>query len=293
MAERSATVSGVVTPMSDNTRGDNADGDDGAPDIVVTDDGRRLRPVKSVWRAIDLLDVLAADGEPMGVTELAAAMRCSKTAAYNLITTLELRGLVRKDGDSRYALGWRLLELGEAVRLSSTFGEAAKARVAGLAESSGETAVMAVLDNGTAFCVEMAESRRSVPISFSPGHREPIEINAAGQVLLAFAPPGRRRRYVDEHDHDGELGLAAELERIRLTGHVTVGAGGALGLVSIAAPVFDYTREAVAGLAIVGPANRFTPTRIDELVQLLRVEADGISRSLGATTTFPAAVSGI
>ena len=286
-------MSVVPTPSSEDAEPDfRSEGTDDSG-IVVAEDGRRLRPVKSVWRAIDLLDVLAADGEPMGVTELAAAMHCSKTAAYNLITTLELRGLVRKDGDSRYALGWRLLELGEAVRVSSTFGEAAKARVAGLAELAGETAVMAVLDNGTAFCVEMAESRRSVSISFSPGHREPIAINAAGKVLLAFSPPGRRRRHVDEHDPDGSLGLASELERIRLVGHATVGTGTELGLVSIAAPVFDYTREAVAGLAIVGPATRFTPARIAELVQILRTEAEGISRSLGSTVSFPAAVSGI
>ena len=280
---------------------DSAGGDDDAWDdrddasgIVVADDGRRLRPVKSVWRAIDLLDVLAADGEPMGVTELAAAMRCSKTAAYNLITTLELRGLVRKDVDSRYALGWRLLELGEVVRLSSTFGDAAKARVVGLAELAGETAVLAVLDSNTAFCVEMAESPRSVPISFSPGHREPIDVNAAGKVLLAFAAPGRRRRYVDEHDPDGAVGVAAELERIRVTGHAMVRNGTAeAGMVSVAAPVFDYTREAVAGLAIVGPASRITANRIEELVQIVRAEADGISRSLGSTARLPTAASGV
>lgn len=275
---------------------------DGADDgVVVADDGRRLRPVKSVWRAIDLLDVLAADGEPMGVTELATAMRCSKTAAYNLITTLELRGLVRKDADNRYALGWRLLELGEAVRVSSTFGEGAKARVEGLAERAGETAVLAVLEHDTAFCVEMSESRRSVPISFTPGHREPIDTSAPGQVLLAHAAPGRRRRYLDEHDPDGRHGMAARLERIRITGFVAVGPGVGdepgtgveVGVVSIAAPVFDYTREAVASLALIGPASRFTAARIDELAAVLRQEADGISRSLGSPNLIRTTASGI
>ena len=61
--------------------------DDG---VVVTSDGRRIRPFKSVTRAIEVLDVLG-DGESMGLTELAAALGCSKTAAYNLVTTLELR----------------------------------------------------------------------------------------------------------------------------------------------------------------------------------------------------------
>jgi IclR family KDG regulon transcriptional repressor len=259
-------------------------------DIVIADDGRRLRPVKSVWRAIDLLDVLGADEEPMGVTELAAAMRCSKTAAYNLITTLELRGLVRKDADNRYALGWRLLELGEIVRNSSTFGEAARARVAGLAELAGETAVLAVLDNNTVFCVEMAESRRSVSIGFTPGHRARLDANAAGRVLMAHTSAGRRRRYVEDRDPDGSTGLAETLERIRVAGFDAVASSVDEGLVSIAAPVFDYTREAVAGLAVIGPASRLTDDRVDELALIVRREADGISRMLGSTATYPVAL---
>ncbi len=51
----------------------------------------------------------------------------------------------------------------------------------------------------------------------------------------------------------------------------------------VAAPVFDYTRDVVAGLAVIGPATRLTAERIDELVSLVRGEAEGISRMLGST----------
>ena len=258
-------------------------------DVVVTEDGRRLRPVQSVERAIGLLDILGSQGEPMGVTELATAIGCSKTATYNLITTLELRGLVRKGADNRYALGWRLLELGEIVRISSTFGEAAKARLEGLAELTGETAVLAVLDNDTVFCVEMAESRRSVPITFTPGHREPLETSAAGQALLAFAPPGRRRRFLDDGARRAP-GLAEILEHTRTAGYAIVGEGSERGLISIAAPVFDYRREVVAALSLIGPATRFSPQRLDELTRTLRDEARGISQTLGSAG-FPAVVN--
>ena len=262
------------------------------PDIVVTEDGRRLRPVQSVSRAISLLDVLGDQGAPMGVTELATAIRCSKTATYNLITTLELRGLVRRDADNRYVLGWRLLELGEMVRVSSTFGEVARARLESLAELAGETAVLGVLDHDTVFCVEMAVSPRSVPIAFTPGHREPLQANAAGLVLLAYAPPGRRRRYLGVADGDGTASLAQDLDAIRSTGHAVVGAGTELGLVSIAAPVFDYRREIVAGLALIGPAGRFSARRVDELVRVLGDEARAMSQALGSTGVPPAAASG-
>ncbi|MCU1392829.1 MAG: IclR family transcriptional regulator [Ilumatobacteraceae bacterium] len=257
-------------------------------DIVIAEDGRRLRPVKSVSHAIDLLDVLAADGEPMGVTELAIASKMSKTAAYNLVTTLELRGLVRRDAQNRYSLGWRLLELGEVVRLSSTLGAVATSRVAALAESAGETALLAVLDNNTVFCVELAESRRSAAMSFTPGHRQRIEQQAAGCVLMAYSAAGRRRRYLDDTSRSDAL--AATLDRIKADGYAVVTDGPEPGVVSVAVPVFDYTREAVAGLSLMGPATRFTADRVRELVRLLTQESAVISRSLGSTAVHQTAV---
>ena len=100
---------------------------DDEDDVVVTSDGRRIRPVKSVTRAVQMLEVLSANGDAMGLGELAAAVGCSKTAAYNLVATLELRGLVRKSTEHRYVLGWKLLEWGEVVHSSATFGEGALA----------------------------------------------------------------------------------------------------------------------------------------------------------------------
>ena len=185
--------------------------DDG---VVVTSDGRRIRPVKSVTRAIEVLDALG-DGESMGLNELASAIGCSKTAAYNLVTTLELRGLVRKVPDHRYALGWKLLELGEVVRWSSTFGDAAHAEVVALSESTGETAILGVLDRDTTVCVELVESSRSVPLAVACGRREPADEGAVGQVLVAFSPAARRRRMIEHLDPEGAGGLALRVERVR------------------------------------------------------------------------------
>ncbi len=262
---------------------------DDESDVVIAEDGRRLRPVKSVSHAIDLLDLLAAEREPLGVTELALAAGLSKTATYNLVTTLELRGLVRRDTWNRYGLGWRLLELGELVHRSSTFGEVARSRVVALAETAGETAVLAVLDQSTVFCVELAESRRSVAVGFAPGQRQSIEQQAAGLVLLAYGPPGRRRRYLDDRSDDDAAAIGEHLDRIRSDGFAVTDAGGS-GLVSIAVPVFDYTREAVAGLSIIGPLTRVTASRQRELIRVLTDEATLVSRSLGSTGRHQTAV---
>lgn len=244
--------------------------------------GRRLRPVKSLVRAIDLLDVLADAGEPLGVTELAVQTGFSKTATYNLITTLETRGLIRRDGGNRYGLGWRLLELGEFVRTRSSLGEVARPHLLNLAEVAGETAFAALLDGDTVLCLEMAESRRSVPMSLAPGRRSGLEDNAAGDVLLAFASTRRRRRYAQGRPSGAtDADVIARLDAVRRDGHATSLEDADPQLASVAVPVFDHSREAVAALALSGPRTRLTAERIRDLLAPLRAEAHEISQALG------------
>lgn len=257
-------------------------------DVVVTSDGRRIRPVKSVTRAIETLEALAG-GESMSLTELASAVGCSKTAAYNLVTTLELRGLVRKLGDHRYVLGWKLLELGEVVRWSSTFGDAALAGVVALSESTGETAILSVLDRETTVCVELVESSRSVPVATVRGGREPADVGAVGHVLVAFSPSARRKRLVEQFDPAGRRHLAAQLDRVRSAGFAVVALGREVG---VAGPVFDYSGEVVAGVAVIGPRSRLPDERMDEVVTAVVTASSVISSTLGgagerrrATTT--------
>ena len=245
--------------------------------------GRRLRPVKSLVRAIDLLDTLAAHPQGLGVSELAASAGFSKTATYNLVTTLETRGLIRRDGDNRYQLGWRILELGEVVHRHSSLGEVARPHLERLAEEVGETALLAILDGDTLFCLELVESRRSVPSILAPGRRTPLQANAAGVLLLAYASPRRRRRYLQElPDGQPEDDVIARFDAIRRE-------GGAVSLqdpdaetASLARVVVDASGDVVAAVALTGPRGRLTEQRTRALLPAVERTAMAVSASLRA-----------
>lgn len=246
---------------------------------AVSQHGRRLRPVKSLVRAIDLLDALVDAGEPLGVTDLAAATGFSKTATYNLITTLETRGLILRDGGDRYRLGWRLFELGEYVRTRSSLGEVARPHLETLADIAGETAFVAVLDGDSILCLDVAESRRSVPMDWAPGRRSRLEDIAAGQLLVAFASPRQRRRYALSRDGAPALTLA-HLDRIKTEGHVLSEDDPGSMWASVAAPVSDGSEEVVGAVGLVGPKTRLTETRRHELAASLSAEAAAITSAL-------------
>lgn len=245
-------------------------------------EGRRLRPVKSLVRAIDLLDALVEAAEPLGVTDLAAATGFSKTATYNLVTTLETRGLIRRDGDNRYGLGWRLLELGEYVRTRSSLGETARPHLEALADLAGETSFVGILDGESVLCLEMAVSRRSVPMDLAPGRRIGLEANAAGEVLVAFASPRRRRRYAQGRPRGAnDADVIARLERVRRAGHATAQNVPGSICASVAVPFRDDSGDVVGTLALIGPGTRLTEGRLRELTKVLEEEALDLSGALG------------
>ena len=64
--------------------------------------------VKSLGRALDLLDVLAGrGGNGMSLTELARALDISKPTAYAILQTYLARGLISDSGEgNRAATGW-------------------------------------------------------------------------------------------------------------------------------------------------------------------------------------------
>ena len=252
-------------------------------DVVVGEDGRRLRPVKSLMRALDVLQVLGAAAQPLSLNELVARTGLSRTAAYNVAATYEIRGLVRRDAQNRYGLGWGLLELGEQVRSSSALGDAARPVVEDLAEATGETVLLGVMDHDSVIYVEKAESRRSVRMVEAPGRRVPLHQAATGLVLLAFASDTARKRYLASPavaDTGPVHGLLRTLENIRDAGYAISVQDLDPDLTSASAPVGDLGGGVVAALTVAGPSSRLTRERMGEFVPQLLAAAGGIGGAI-------------
>ena len=69
--------------------------------------------VQSVERVFDILEIMATVGGSIGVSELAERAALPVPTIHRLIRTLVSRGYVRQLPTRRYALGPRLIRLGE------------------------------------------------------------------------------------------------------------------------------------------------------------------------------------
>jgi IclR family acetate operon transcriptional repressor len=147
--------------------------------------------VRSVERALSLLDVLAARGVAT-LTELAQATSMSVPTVHRLIQTLQRHGYVRRQPGREYTLGMRNIVLGDVasrlvrVRVIPYLHE--------IVAATGETANAAMLDHDAVSYFAQVPSPHSMRTFPELDRRVDVHSSGVGKVLLGMLPVNEARR---------------------------------------------------------------------------------------------------
>lgn len=129
----------------------------------------------------------------MSTAEVASALDLHRSIAYRMLRTLEVHGLLRRDGEGRFGPGPTLAVL--ARRVAPTLQGAAMPELSSLADEVGMTAFLVVRDGDDAVTIAVVEPRHvTVHVAYRPGNRHPVDRGAPGLALLAGATGGRGER---------------------------------------------------------------------------------------------------
>lgn len=139
--------------------------------------------VKSVTRVFDLLELIADAGGDVTLSELSAAADLPLPTIHRLLRTLVSRGYARQLQNRRYALGPRLVRLGEVA--NRKFGQLAMPQLKQLVEELGETANLATLDGDRVIYVSQAPSPHAMRMFTEVGRRSYLHSTSVGKAILA------------------------------------------------------------------------------------------------------------
>ena len=117
-----------------------------------------------------------------------------------------------------------------------------------------------------------------------------LHATAVGRILLAYGPEALRKKVLEEQTLEkftpstivDRQVLRNELAAIKQRGYAINREEREPGIAAMAAPVFDYENKVIAALAVVGPAQRLTEERCQEILVHLFAAAGRISQLLGA-----------
>ena len=250
--------------------------------------------VKSLGRALDLLDVLAGRGRGgMSLTEIARALDISKPTAYAILQTFLARGLVSDAGERgarRYRLGLALAKLGDLAVGSFGLVDAALEELRRLTGELQMTSRVAILDDGHAVVVGRVDGPGAVRFDAALGSRELPHCSAVGKALLAQLPRPEAKAILHRlgmprrtaHTVTALGPFMKELEQVTRDGYAVDDEEDTEGVSCIAVCVFDRGGKAAGAISVTGLKPRDWARRKTVLAQAVKICAERISQRLGA-----------
>ena len=241
----------------------------------------RTGGVQALDRAFDLLELMAEAGGEVALSQLAAASGLPVPTIHRIVRTLVASGYVLQLPSRRYALGPRLIGLGESA--ARTVEAWAGPHLLALAESTGETANLAMLDGDlVVYVAQVPSSRHTVRMFTEVGRRVYAHCTGVGKAMLAQLPedevrgmveragmPAMTARSITEVD-----ALLDELASVRAAGHAVDDGEQETGVRCVAVAVPN--RPATA-LSVSGPAGRVTPDAVQGMLPELLAAADRLA----------------
>ena len=255
----------------------------GREEAAVGADGR-ARGVQSLERAFAVLEAMADAGGTVGLSRLAEQAGLPLPTIHRLVRTLVDLGYVRQEPSRRYALGPRLIRLGDTA--SRMLGTWARPYLQGLVEALGETANLAMLDGDDVVYVGQAPSRHAMRMFTEVGRRVSPHCTAVGKALLAERDPWDVRALLDRtgmpahtpHTITDPGAFLDALEQVARQGYAVDEQEQELGVRCVAV-VVPGAPSPIA-LSVSGPAPRVTGDLVERAVPRLRDAAARLSEDL-------------
>lgn len=244
--------------------------------------------LKSLSGALQLMRYFTAEQSVWGVRELAAASGVHRAVVQRVLATFAEEGFLVQDELGRYALGLRWFELGEIVRHTLSPTEVVKPALSRLAQQTGETVFLSLLDGHEGLCLDMAHSGQPLRFSIEEGQRFALDTGSHGKAMLAFQGPALcdevcRRTSTQAHGHVVDrAALDAHLARIREDGWAYTSEEAVPGVSGLAIPLWSKDKRTVIGsLAIAGPVQRLDEQAVPKFLDALHEARQTVERAIG------------
>jgi IclR family KDG regulon transcriptional repressor len=222
--------------------------------------------LQTIEKASEVLALFDREHPEWGVREVAEALGLAKSSAHDLLTSLEQVGLLGKNGEGRYRLGWRLVTLSETLLATTELRREARPIMEELADQYRETIHLAVLDDTKVVYVDKLEGKQAVRVELtSLGTRLYAHCSALGKVLLAYQPEENVKRIIKAEGLPrftaNTITEADELEqtlaKVRKQGYAIDQEEILPDLCCIGAPIHNHTGQVIAAISMSIPAYRF------------------------------------
>lgn len=249
----------------------------------MNDDGKAVEAsntVRSVERAIDLLEILMSTTRSISLTELSDRTNLHPSTAHRLLATLEKKQFVHQDQESKlYSPGSKLmLFLADGSRSFGYLRNQVIPTLQEITEKLGENASFSIRNGHKAMLLAQVSSGRLVDVRIQNSIQAPLHCTAVGKVMLAYLDPIEVNRILGEagmppltpNTITSSDKLEKALSRVRQAGYAADFEEWVEGIRCVAVPVFSGEENVLGAISVSAPASRLSREGVQRFGEQLK-----------------------
>lgn len=245
--------------------------------------------VASVKNALRILKLFTPKQNEYGITEIAKSLQLSKSTVHRYVKELVKEGfLVQNKTNGNYQLGLAILSLGGIVQAQKEIYTDATPILVKLANRFHLPAHICVMEHNSVVYLLREMGNQSVKLITKSGRYNELHCTAEGLTLLAF----KNEKIIENiltlpltkytaHTITDPPKLREQILKIHYDQYAITKDTYAVGFISFAVPIQDYTGDVVSSLALIGESKNIEENQYGEIIKELKKSAKEISELLG------------
>ena len=267
-------------------------------------DTAKKNSVPALARGLRILELLPKSRGGLTLSQLTRHLQLPKSSVHCLLHTLQDSGYVHRDpATGKYRVALRVCVLAQMALNGIGLREQAKPHLRRLAEVTGLTSHLAVMEQGATVLIEKVSAPDVMRISTWIGKRCSLHCTALGKALAAYLPEEQVEALVREQGllrhNDNTIcssrRLKQELATVRERGYALDDEEEEINVRCIGAPIFDSHHRAIAAVSIAGSTSEVQEGNLRQLANQVIGTAAAISEQVkddtdetqGAALTWP------
>jgi len=245
--------------------------------------------VQSLDKALQVLKTVAA-GPGLSLTEVSETSGVPAPTAYRALITMQKHGIVAFDEATQlWRIGVEAFRVGSSFLSNTSIVEQARPVMQALMQETGETANLGIISGAEVVFLSQVETHEPIRAFFRPGTHGSIHSSGIGKVLFSFQPRLQAEQLLQQMELERFTPntLCSPEDMLQMRSQ-TLSLGFAiddeertLGMLCIAAPIFNSFGEAVAGLSVSGPTVRMKAVPVQAMGERVCAAADLVTRNAG------------
>lgn len=221
--------------------------------------------VKSLAKAVGVLECFSNQKPELGITEIAQMMNLQKSTVYNIASTFEALGYLSQNKETgKYYLGVKLLQFSYIVNNHMGFRKYFLPYMKTIANELHETVFMGIPHENEVLYIECCYPNETNGGRSILGEHAPMYCTGLGKAMLAYLPESTQQHYASkplerftENTILTSEALLDDLAQTRERGYSIDNMEHEYGITCLGVPVFGNDRHVVAAISISGPSLRF------------------------------------